>query len=159
MKLLAISDLHLRYEKNQELLLRLTDHKEDWLILAGDIGEGVSDLAFAFENLKKKFAKLIWVPGNHELWTMPDEPKGLRGVEKYRELVDFCRQQGVITPEDEYQKVRFGEKDYFIVPTFLLYDYSFRPDDLKFEDVRFFNHVDFRIKSQVNCSTILGYDT
>ncbi len=135
MKLLAISDLHLKYEKNQEFLKGITDHKDDWLILAGDLGEGVAELKFAFENLKSKFKRLIWVPGNHELWTMPDDPAGLRGEHKYQELVSFCREHDVITPEDEYVKVKFGTKEYFIVPIFLLYDYSFRPDDVAIDEV------------------------
>ncbi len=134
MKLLAISDLHLKYEKNKELILGISDHKEDWLILAGDLGEDTSDLNFAFENLKSKFAKLIWVPGNHELWTMPDDPNGLRGDAKYQDLVSFCKKHEVLTPEDEYIKFKIGEKDYFIVPTFILYDYSFRPEHVKLED-------------------------
>ncbi len=133
MKLLAISDLHLQYQKNQDLLRAITEHADDWLILAGDVGEGIKELAFAFECLKPKFAKLIWVPGNHELWTMPGE--ALRGEQKYQHLVNFCRNQGVITPEDEYLKVSFDEKPYFLVPTFTLYDYSFRPDTVAFKDV------------------------
>ena len=135
MKLLAISDLHLKYEKNQEFLKGITAHKDDWLILAGDLGEGVSELAFAFDNLKSKFKKLIWVPGNHELWTMPHDPGALRGEYKYQELVSFCKKHDVITPEDDYVKVRFADKDYYIVPTFVLYDYSFRPDEVQYEDV------------------------
>ena len=36
MRLLAISDLHVGHEKNRELLATVSDHKEDWLIVAGD---------------------------------------------------------------------------------------------------------------------------
>ena len=134
MKLLAISDLHLRYEKNKEFILGISEHKTDWLILGGDIGEGIAELKFAFENLKHKFAKLIWVPGNHELWTTPEDSNGLKGEKKYQELVEFCRSYDVITPEDEYVKAKFGEHEYLIVPSFLLYDYSFRPVGLPLQD-------------------------
>ncbi len=134
MKLYAISDLHLKYKKNREFLLGITEHKNDWLILAGDLGEGVSELQFAFENLQSKFAKLIWVPGNHELWTMPEDPFQKRGVDKYDELISVCKKYDVLNPEDEYIKVHFGVKEYFIVPCFLLYDFSFRPDEVALED-------------------------
>ena len=39
MKLYAISDLHLGYEINREALKALPPHPDDWLIVAGDVGE------------------------------------------------------------------------------------------------------------------------
>ena len=77
MKLYAISDLHLGYEANQRALLDITSHPADWLILAGDVGETAAHLELAFRELKPRFAKLVWVPGNHELWTLPLSEKRL----------------------------------------------------------------------------------
>jgi hypothetical protein len=86
--------------------------------------------------LSSRFAKLIWVPGNHELWTLPgdnDRPR-LRGEEKYARLVDVCRARGVVTPEDPYPVWPGEGPPTVIAPMFLLYDYSFRPPDVRRED-------------------------
>lgn len=65
MRLLAISDLHLGHPVNRDNLWSIGASPEDWLILAGDIGETEAHLALAFEHLKRRFATLIGVPGNH----------------------------------------------------------------------------------------------
>ena len=77
-----------------------------------------------------RFAKVIWVPGNHELWTHPRDTSELRGVERYDHLVAMCRRLGVLTPEDPYPVWDAGPQDkpVVIAPLFLLYDYTFRPD-------------------------------
>lgn len=133
-KLYAISDLHLGHEANREALREIEAHPGDWLILAGDVGERLSHLQFAFSTLTAKFAKLIWVPGNHELWTLPSGDGGLRGVARYEQLVALSRSYGVLTPEDPYPVFSFGGETVRIVPLFLLYDYSFRPPQVRLED-------------------------
>ena len=131
MKLYAISDLHLGYEANQRALLEITSRPADWLILAGDVGETAAHLELAFKELKPRFARLVWVPGNHELWTLSNE--AARGRFKYDELVELCRSHGVLTPEDPYPIVTIAGTKVRIAPLFLLYDYSFRPRDIPIE--------------------------
>jgi hypothetical protein len=134
MKLYAISDLHLGYEANQQALLDITSRRDDWLILAGDVGETAAHLELAFRGLKPRFAKLVWVPGNHELWTVPGgNNERTRGRFKYDELVELCRSYGVLTPEDPYPIVTIAGREVRIAPLFLLYDYSFRPFDIPIE--------------------------
>ncbi len=136
MTLLAISDLHLRYEANRKALARMPPHRDAGLILAGDLGETEEDLRFAFDTLRPKFRKLFWVPGNHELWTISET--GLRGEAKYRRLVEVCRAYEVLTPEDDYVLWPVPgssgdpghESRHWVVPTFLLYDYTFGPPHL-----------------------------
>ena len=82
MKLHAISDLHVGYKENLIALNELPDHPEDWLILCGDIGDTPEQLEIAIRILAQKFARLIWVPGNHELCTVPRKT-GLRGAARY----------------------------------------------------------------------------
>jgi hypothetical protein len=130
MKLYALSDLHLGYEANRRALLDITGHPGDWLILAGDVGETVAHLELAFRELKPRFAQLVWVPGNHELWTLPPGKGGARGRFKYDELIELCRSHGVLTPEDPYPIIAVGATKVRIAPLFLLYDYSFRPRDV-----------------------------
>lgn len=124
MKLLAISDLHVRHKRNRQALETLSAHPDDWLILAGDIGETAAQLADVFATLGSRFAQLIWVPGNHELWTKPSAP--VRGVPHYEALVEVAREHGVLTPEDPYPLFEGEDGPAYLCPLFLLYDYSFR---------------------------------
>jgi len=133
MKLYAISDLHLGFEANQRALLEIGSRPDDWLILAGDVGETTDHLDLAFKILKPRFAQLVWVPGNHELWTLSGSTDATRGRDKYDELVALCRSHGVLTPEDAYPVVSIGGREIRIAPLFLLYDYSFRPRDVPLE--------------------------
>lgn len=134
MKLYALADLHLRYEVTRQALKALRPHPYDWLILAGDVGETEEHLRFALSILSRRFARLLWVPGNHDLWTMPNRPDDLRGEARYRRLVQICREYGALTPEDPYVEWPGdwpSEKPRCILaPTFVLYDYTFRPDDI-----------------------------
>lgn len=132
MRLLAISDLHLNYEKNREALEAMPAHPDDWLILAGDLGDRDEHLRICFEALAGRWAKLLWVPGNHELWTMGDD--GARGEARYQECLAVCRKFGVLTPEDEYPLWEGPGGPAWIAPLFLLYDYTFRPDEVAPED-------------------------
>lgn len=133
MKLYAISDLHLGFQANQRALLELRSRPSDWLVLAGDVGETTAHLDLAFNVLKPRFAKLVWVPGNHELWTTSGSPEATRGRSRYDELVELCRSHGVLTPEDPYPIVTIAGKQIRIAPLFLLYDYSFRPRGIPLE--------------------------
>lgn len=129
MKLWAISDLHVGYRENRLAVQEIPAHADDWLILAGDLGETAAHLRFVFETLQHRFRRLIWVPGNHELWTIPGI-ETLRGVAKYEALVALCREYGVLTPEDPYELFEGGGRPHLIVPLFTLYDYSFCPEGM-----------------------------
>ncbi|MDT0305530.1 metallophosphoesterase [Streptomyces sp. DSM 44917] len=127
-KLLAISDLHVRYEENRRVTERLwPTSPEDWLLVAGDVGDTVADVEWALTLLAERFAQVIWAPGNHELWTPPADPVRLTGEARYRHLVELCRGLGVLTPEDPYPVWEGEGGPAVIAPLFLLYDYSFLP--------------------------------
>ncbi len=102
--LLAVSDLHVGFEQNRPLVDELIVPRSpgDWLIVAGDLGELIADIEWALRLLSTRFAKVIWVPGNHELWTHKRDTSALRGLERYEYLVELCRGLGVITPEDPF---------------------------------------------------------
>ncbi|MGI5247136.1 metallophosphoesterase family protein [Dactylosporangium sp. CA-139066] len=124
-RLLAISDLHVGYAENREIVeaMRPT-HDDDWLIVAGDVAERFADVMWALRLLAGRFAKVIWAPGNHELWTPRDDPEQSRGVARYELLVEACRAAGVVTPEDPYP---LWQDRVAVAPLFVLYDYSFWP--------------------------------
>lgn len=126
MKLLAISDLHLGHAANRRAFLELSPRPDDWLIIGGDVGETLSHLALALEAATRRFRRVLWVPGNHELWTTRED--GLRGEDKYAALVALCRRYGVSTPEDPYPLWEGPGGPCRLAPLFIGYDYSFRPD-------------------------------
>jgi 3',5'-cyclic AMP phosphodiesterase CpdA len=127
--LAAVSDLHVSYDDNREIVESLQpETPEDWLLVAGDVGERVADVEWALSLLRERFAQVVWVPGNHELWTIPDDPVKLRGVERYEALVEACRRIDVLTPEDPYPTWEGTAGQVTIVPLFLGYDYTWRPD-------------------------------
>jgi predicted phosphodiesterase len=133
MKLLAISDLHLGHDANRRALFEMPPHLDDWLILAGDTGEKLEHLQLALETLTSRFAQLIWVPGNHDLWVTPGDDVGLRGEARYRLFLERCREFGVLTPEDPYPAWPGDGPATVIVPLMMMYDYSFRPDEVPVE--------------------------
>ncbi|WP_344438466.1 metallophosphoesterase [Kitasatospora nipponensis] len=125
--LFAVSDLHVVHQENRALTEALRPRSpDDWLIVAGDVGEKFDDVARTLRLLSERFAKVIWAPGNHELWSHPQDPVDLRGEERYRHLVEMCRGLGVSTPEDPYPVWPDEEGPVTVAPLFLLYDYSFR---------------------------------
>jgi 3',5'-cyclic AMP phosphodiesterase CpdA len=128
-KLLAISDLHVAYAENRAIVADIRpDTDQDWLIVAGDVGDLFGDVEWALTLLSQRFARVIWAPGNHELWTTPSDPVQLRGVARYSELVSMCRRLGVVTPEDPYPVWEPVDGEPLrIIPLFVLYDYTYRP--------------------------------
>ncbi|MDX2091909.1 MAG: metallophosphoesterase [Kofleriaceae bacterium] len=131
MRLLAISDLHIAQKQNRVALETLRSYPDDWLILGGDLGETLDHLRFVLETCVPKFARVIWVPGNHELWTISREQPALRGVAKYEACVALCRRYGVLTPEDPYPVWPGAGTPTVLAPLFLLYDYTFAPDSIR----------------------------
>jgi 3',5'-cyclic AMP phosphodiesterase CpdA len=130
MKLYALSDLHVGFPENRRALESLGPHPEDWLILAGDLGESLAHIETVLRVAVSRFARVLFVPGNHELWTVPGEDSALRGVARYEAVVALCRAHGVLTPEDPYPVWPGEGPPCVIVPLFLLYDYSFRPPEV-----------------------------
>ncbi|UUX51631.1 metallophosphoesterase [Nisaea acidiphila] len=138
-RLWAISDLHLASEVNRTALADIPDHGDDWLILGGDIAEREEVLVDALDVLGRRFGTLIWVPGNHDLWT--DRRPGAvarRGDARYSHLVELARAAGAVTPEDPFPRWPADLKGapVYVVPLFLLYDYSFRPDGLPLDEMK-----------------------
>jgi 3',5'-cyclic AMP phosphodiesterase CpdA len=126
-KLFAISDLHVACSENRRIVEELRPESDaDGLIVAGDVGETDADIEWALRLLRKRFARVVWVAGNHELWTLPGDMVPLRGERRYRHLVEMCRSIGVLTPEDPYLVWEGQGGPVTVAPLFLLYDYTFR---------------------------------
>ncbi len=124
--LYAVSDLHVDHAENREFVQQMQPHAEgDWLIVAGDVADDRAGFEWALRLLSERFEQLIWVPGNHELLTYKDDPLQLCGEQRYRHLVELCREIGVLTPEDPFARWDGPGGPVLVAPLFLLYDYSF----------------------------------
>ena len=87
----AISDLHTGHTGNKPVTESLHPASpDDWLIVAGDVAERTDEIRWALDLLRKRFAKVIWVPGNHELWTTSKDPMQVFGRARYDYLVNMC---------------------------------------------------------------------
>ncbi|GAA3379023.1 metallophosphoesterase [Streptomyces sannanensis] len=128
MSLLAISDLHVRHAENRGIVEGLRPvSDDDWLVVAGDVGERIADILWAMKLLRDRFRVVVWAPGNHELWTTSDDAHQLRGEARYRHIVGALRELGVVTPEDPYPRWQGSDGPVVVAPLFVLYDYTFRP--------------------------------
>ena len=79
--LFAISDLHISWTANQRIVDELRpESRDDWLIVAGDVGETFADIEKVLQLLRRRYANVIWTPGNHELWTHDRDPVQLRAT-------------------------------------------------------------------------------
>jgi 3',5'-cyclic AMP phosphodiesterase CpdA len=122
----AVSDLHIAYAENRDLVDSIRpQHPGDWLLVAGDVAERLTDIEWALATLRERFACVIWTPGNHELWTLRDEFPQLVGAARYERLVRLCRDLDVVTPEDQFHVWSGAGGPVTVAPLFLLYDYSF----------------------------------
>lgn len=126
-RLLALSDLHVDHPGNLDALRTLPEHPGDWLIVAGDVGDRPVALEAAWQVLRDRFERVLWVPGNHELWVRDDGP---RGEDRYDLLVGLCQRWGVLTPEDPWPRWTGPGGPATVALIFGLYDYSFRPEEV-----------------------------
>jgi predicted phosphodiesterase len=95
-RLYAVSDIHVDYAENMQRIVDLSDadYRQDSLILAGDVSDDLQLLAKVFIELKKKFAKVFYLPGNHELWVRRKEC--VSSVEKLRLIQQLCDDIGIL---------------------------------------------------------------
>jgi len=117
-RVLATSDIHIDYEDNRKWIEDLSnrDFVEDILLLAGDISDDLAMIRSCFEHLSKKFFKVMYVTGNHELWVVRDGFTD--SFQKYDKVCEVAKEQGIII-----EPFHIGTLS--IVPLFGWYDFSF----------------------------------
>lgn len=143
MRIFALSDIHVDYEANARWVAGLSeaDYRDDLLILAGDLTDRLSLLAWCLEAFAKRFRKVLFVPGNHDIWVIRDD-RAKQSLQKFDEVRAAAENSGVSL--DPYR-----EPGLAILPILGWYDYSFGQPD---EDLRAM-WMDFRA-----CRWPPGYD-
>jgi predicted phosphodiesterase len=119
MRIFAVSDVHIDYPDNKRWIADLSkmDYRDDVLILAGDISDSMRLLEWCLIALAARFAHVLYVPGNHELWVFRDERPGT-SLEKFQQILHVVENCGAS------MRV-FHHNHLSIVPLLGWYDYSF----------------------------------
>lgn len=119
MRVFALSDIHVDFEVNKQWIANLsgTDHQSDVLILAGDVCDSIELLEWCLQILVRRFVKVLYVPGNHELWVHRDQQPST-SLDKFRQVRRVAENCGVSMEP-------FTRNGLSIVPLLGWYDYSF----------------------------------
>jgi 3',5'-cyclic AMP phosphodiesterase CpdA len=123
MRVFAISDLHVDYAANRDWVLQLplAEYHDDVLIVAGDISDSLAAIDECLAALTCRFSRVMYVPGNHELWVHRDHVSS--SLAKFDAVMTTARDLGV-----EVRPWRNGST--VIVPLLGWYDFSFgEPDE------------------------------
>jgi predicted phosphodiesterase len=120
-RIFALSDIHVDYEMNARWLADLStiEYRDDVLILAGDVSDFLERLGWALRILTARFRRVMYVPGNHELWVIRDPGHGT-SLAKFERLQAVVAQSGACMQPETLDGV-------LIVPLQGWYDYSFGP--------------------------------
>lgn len=119
MRIFAVSDLHIDYPGNKRWVADLSgmDYRDDVLILAGDVSDSIRLLEWCLGIVTGRFAHVLYVPGNHELWVHRDQHQG-NSLDKFQQIRRIIENCGVSMEPYHY-------RDLSVVPLLGWYDYSF----------------------------------
>ena len=119
MRVFALSDIHIDYDVNAKWIanLSIAEYQDDALILAGDVTDTRRLLEWCLGALAKRFKKVLFVPGNHDLWVMRED----RGKNSLQKFDDVC----AVVESSGASMQAFRERGVSIIPLLAWYDYSF----------------------------------
>ncbi|KAK7314824.1 hypothetical protein VNO77_33352 [Canavalia gladiata] len=120
LRVFVVSDLHTDYDENLKWVecLSTVKHKNDVLLVAGDVAETYSMFIVTMSLLKEKFEHVFYVPGNHDLWCRREGQNYVDSLEKLDKLLDACKRIGVETNPTVIDELG-------IIPLFSWYHESF----------------------------------
>jgi predicted phosphodiesterase len=124
MRVFALSDIHVDFEANARWVENLSkaDYRDDVLILAGDVTDVLSLFEWCIGQLASRFRKVLFVPGNHDLWVVRER--------KTRHCLDKLEDLSRVVDAAGASMRPYRERGVQIVPVFGWYDYSFgEPDE------------------------------
>jgi predicted phosphodiesterase len=129
MRVFALSDIHVDYGVNARWVSNLStaDYTEDLLILAGDVTDILGSLEWCLGTLAARFHKVLFVPGNHDLWVIRDTAPGT-SMEKLEKVASVAAAVGVSTTPVHSRGVS-------IYPLLGWYDHSFGKPSRRLRDV------------------------
>lgn len=119
MRVFALSDIHIDYEENAKWVADLSrsEYQDDVLILAGDVTDIRRLLDWCLSALARRFKKVLFVPGNHELWVIRED-RQQNSLQKFDDVCALVKSSGA-------SMQAFYERGVSIIPLLGWYDYSF----------------------------------
>lgn len=118
MRLFAVSDLHVDYQPNVDWIAGLSrsEYLTDVLIVAGDLSHRQALLLDCLSALAERFAEVLFVPGNHDIWVGRNDPG--HSLERHDALLEAVSDRGIHTQPLYLPEVA-------VVPMLSWYDFSF----------------------------------
>lgn len=118
LRIFATSDIHIDFPDNLNWLRQLStqDYTDDLLILAGDISHKTDLIQEAFERFGKSFARVCFIPGNHDLWV--DKGPYSDSYQKWLYINQLAEDMGIATRAIDWHGIS-------IIPLHSWYDFSF----------------------------------
>lgn len=123
-RVFALSDIHVDYDVNAKWVRGLSslDYRDDVLILAGDVTHKLAELASCLDAFVARFAQVLFVPGNHDLWVL-GEAQERTSLQKFADVVATVEASGA-------SMQTYWNNGVLIAPLLGWYDYSFgEPSD------------------------------
>lgn len=119
MRIFALSDIHVDHDANARWVdgLSTADYRDDLLILAGDVTDKPALFEWCLRAFAKRFRKVIFVPGNHDLWVIRDG-REKNSLQKFAEVCATVEACGATMQT-------YRERGVAIHPLLGWYDYSF----------------------------------
>lgn len=116
-RLYATADLHADFGDNWTWLSEVprTGLGDAGLIVAGDIGHRLQLVEDTLSLLRRRFGRIFFVPGNHDLWV---EKGAADSLQKMAYLLDVCLRLGIDTGPGDVAGAR-------VVPLYSWYDPKF----------------------------------
>lgn len=138
-RIFAISDVHI--DHGSSVLswaenISETEFRNDILMVAGDLGDTFNAVKRGLMIFKKKFRRVFYVPGNHDMWIRPntDDSKKRKfkcSIEKLLAMLDMCDKIGAeMMPAEVMQNV-------FVVPLLSWWSCTFCEGDPVPDEVRY----------------------
>src|SRR5512140_3528177 len=117
MRVFALSDIHIDHSENARCIANLYsgEYHDDVLILAGDVAHTQGLLDWCLSILAKRFKKVLFVPGNHDLWVVRED-REKNSLQKFDEVCAVVESAGA-------SMQAFHEQGVSIIPLLGWYDY------------------------------------
>jgi predicted phosphodiesterase len=118
-RVFALSDVHIDYDVNAKWVANLSvaEYRDDALILAGDVTDSRPLLEWCLGALAKRFKKVLFTPGNHDLWVIRED-REKNSLQKFDDVCAAVESSGA-------SMQAFRERGMSIIPLLAWYDYSF----------------------------------
>mmetsp|Transcript_154781 Transcript_154781/g.269489 ORF Transcript_154781/g.269489 Transcript_154781/m.269489 type:complete len:443 (-) Transcript_154781:21-1349(-) len=129
-RLWCISDVYCDHEVNFKFLERISGCEHDALILLGNVSHKLQVLTDTLLCVKERFAEVIFVPGNQDLWVKNDPECRKPGeealykdsFEKLKYIITLCDHVGVHTTPRVFE---IGDEALWVVPLLAWHARSF----------------------------------